>query len=185
MPETGEPPYDWQRASEIMAANRQPPKTAAQIALEKAAQVQKAALDKKAQEELERLTVTRMVNAVARRLEEMLRSLHGLRLKDGGSLYIRLEPADGTEKNWATAHVFVRSTKQQVALIWFQAHRHKTFGRDEVGLKELPDRHDARYCNLSPEEATKRVTEVLAHHLLVDQPEPEPDDGVGQRPIDV
>lgn len=185
MPETGEPPYDWQRAREIMTANRQVGKTAAQIALEKAKQAQQIELDKTAREEAHRLATTRMVNAVARRLEDELKSLHGLKLKDGGTLYIRLEAADGTEKNWATAHVFVRSTKQQVALIWFQAHRHKTFGKDEVGLKELPDRHDAHYCNMSPEEATKRVTEVLAHHLLVDQPNPEPDDGVGQRPIDV
>lgn len=183
MPETGEPPYDWERAREIAVANRQVGKTAAQEALEKAVRANRIELSKKDIEEAHRLTTTRMVNAAARRLDDLLTSLNGLKLKDGGTIYVRLETAEGTEKNWAVAYVQVRSTQQAVALIWFQAHRHRTFGRDDVGLKELPDRHDAHYCNLSAEQAADRVTEVLAHHLLIDQPEP--DGEVGQRPIDV
>lgn len=160
-------------------------KNLVEVALDRAATAQRIVLDKKAQEEAARLTTARMVNAVASQLHERLRELQGLKLKDGGSLYVRLTLADGTDDNWATAYVHVRSTKQQVALVWFQAHRHKIFGRDEVGLKELPDRHDAHYCNMSPDRAAERVIEVLSHHLVVDQPVPDREDGVGQRPIDV
>jgi len=186
MPETGEPPYDWARAGEIMRANRQPPKTAAQLALEKANELKREQERQAEAARLRDMTTVRMVNAVAQRGYDELRSLDGLETTRGKRLKVGLTRAD-TEQDRLVAKLWVEVP--DVISYGFDCWRELTGYCDRVGFK-LWATSDANYNMMPVEEVVKFVIPRVAAHLKVDQDpltgEPIPSEPeVGQRPIDV
>lgn len=183
MPETGQPDYDWRRATELMAGARQAerPKTAAELALEQARAFDKQRNDQLAAQRLRDHTTVRMVNAQAQKAYDLLASLNGLRTKHNTEVQVKLDRADA-EKHTLSATLWV--TLHPTLSHNFECWRELTGNSDRVGLR-VCGTSDANYCMLSPDDVVKYVLPKVAQHLLVDQAPPTDDPEVGQRPLDI
>lgn len=183
MPETGQPPYDWKRAAELMAASgqREPrPKSAAELALEKARELQREEERMVAQDRLRDHTTARMVNAVTQKALKLLESLDGLKTKYGTEVQLFFSLADA-EKDTLTSTLNVVISPDHS--IDFEGWRRLTDRLDQVGLKA----HDASelWAMMAPEDVVKFVLPRIARHLLVDQDPPTEEPELNLRPLDL